>query len=334
MSITKGIKGKAPNKKTTVNKIMTLKDYITLGWRFECENEPLPDFGQFCPEMLAEKQKYSFRLTDEQKEYFDKYFEQFTVPGGIKLLVAGLPRISGGLVVTPHQTVKVNPTPAVVSAEPAVDKMPASIDQIDIKGMVESLERGEMKVKKLVVMLEEQYGSANKIMSALVPGEIKRMRRQYKDCPDILNVFIIAEEIVCPKVKDILSEPEPPIEETMQRFQKHTLYSKKESKNSKVIEYAASCDKIDSIEGKRITFDLDFEKFVDYANAEDMKEDVLYLVNAGKIKIDQEVDIFGKSTSGAKTIAKIYKKYPNGAPGAGLFFSSRKEAFLAGQLEI
>lgn len=328
------VKDSDSKKKTTIRKKMTLRDFLNLVYFFETGQKEA-DLSGMCPDALCCEDIRVMRLTKVEKAKMDEFLDGIPFGMSFKALADSVPRVSNSLVVTPHQAVKANPAPAVASVvEPAVDKMPTSIDQIDIKGMVESLERGEMKVKKLVVMLEEQYGSANKIMSALVPGEIKRMRRQYKDCPDLLNVFIVAEEIVYPKVKDILSEPEPPAEETMQRFQKHTLYSKKESKNSKVIEYAASCDKIDLIEGKRITFDLDFEKFVDYSNAEDMKEDVLYLVNAGKIKIDQEVDIFGKSTSGAKIIAQIYKKYPNGAPGAGLFFSSRKEAFLAGQLEI
>ncbi len=327
------VKDSDSKKKTTIRKKMTLRDFLNLVYFFETGQKEA-DLSGMCPDALCCDDIRVMRLTKSEKVKMDEFLDCIPFGMSFKALADSVPRMSNSLVAVTHQIVKANPVLAVVPVEPAVDKMPASIDQIDIKGMIESLERGEMKVKKLVVMLEEQYGSANKIMSALVPSEIKRMRRQYKDCPDLLNVFIIAEEIVYPKIKDILSEPEPPIEETMQRFQKHTLYSKKESKNSKVIEYATSCDKVDLIEGKRITFDLDFEKFVDYANAEDMKEDVLYLVNAGKIKIDQEVDIFGKSTSGAKIIAQIYKKYPNGAPGAGLFFSSRKEAFIAGQLEI
>jgi hypothetical protein len=208
-----------------------------------------------------------------------------------------------------------------------------STDQFDYVGLVKMVEQGDLNFKGVVKLLDTQYVSANKLLSVPVPPEVKALRKSYSNYENMIGIIQGAEDIA-KRIYDIMNAPEPPEEETFDRFKNYVLHSREEAKSQTIEQYSLECDEVESVEGDKIMFNAALDKFIQYSNASEMKDDILFLIKKRKLDLDAEIDVLGKSTSGRKIIAQLMRKYPNGLPGCAAFYRTTKEALLAGVMEF
>lgn len=331
---TKNENKKIKMAKITIKKKMTTRDFLNLVYFFET-GEREADLSGMDPSALCKEEIRVMRLTPQQKEKMDDFLSGIPFGLSFKALADSIPRVNNS------GQVLASPTPANVVAASKKTEIQAqskpikSVDDVDIKGFLDMVEAGEMNDEGVFIMLREMYGEqGSDILSRPVHPDIKNSRAAYRECPDIYNLFVTAFNIVAPRIKQIMTEPEPSKQETLDRYKNHVLYAKQKCGSKGVQNRVFSCDGVESVTDNKIIFDSELDWVVEYDNEQQMKDDLLFLASYNKFELDREVTIFGKNTTCLKIIEQIYKKNPNGMADSGPFFASAKEAFLAGALDI
>lgn len=395
---------KIEQKKTTITKKMTLREYLTVCWMFENIEKynagERVDLSECDDVELSKEGKYSFRLTSMQKEQFDSFFDQFVtgksfaailgtvkkkgkMPSGFS---SAAPANDGGQQAAPRKQSKTSAEQELNDAiqngtflkrrpgVPADESCPCvnapilsdeeryameklerkpqkkagtydeypfflnpneelSVTNLDMPMILRMVEQGKIDMHEL----QELTGLKYNTLYSLPPSAFAGMSENYLREQSVGNCIIAAGER-WNKVKNIFEEPDPPEIETIERFKNYLQKCLSPIAADDIKERISTfMDRICSVAGDKILFETtdddvrETEELV-YSDAEQLKNDLICLCDKYKLDWNAQIDVFGKKTSLYNIVKEFYKKYPNGFDGE--FFTTRKEAYLAGKLSL
>lgn len=393
-------------RKTIVRKITT-RENIALLWIFENREEYAQTgkvnfcFDDFDDVELAKKDKFYFKVTDDEKEIMDDYLNQFVQGASLGAYLGTLKKKgkmpssfsgsvvssdNGGQSAAPRKQSKTSAEkelqeaiqngtflkrrPGVSANEscPCVnapvlsdeeryameklDRKPQkkagtydeypfflnpneelSVENLDMPMILRMIEQGKIDTHELQELTCLKYNS----LYSLPPSAFAGMTDEYLKEQSIANCIIAAEEKYN-RVKAIFEEPAPPENETIDRFKTY-LQSCLSPVAADEIDKRISTfmDKIYRVDADKIYFETDDDDERDteelvYLDAEQLKNDLICLCDKYKLDLHTQIDVFGKKTTVYAIVKEFYKKYPNGFNGE--FFTTRKEAYLAGKLSV
>lgn len=373
-------------RRTTITKKMTLREYLTVCWMFEnveqYKNGLRVDLSDCDDIELSKEGKYSFRLTAEQKVMFDEFFNRF-VTGKSFAAILGMVKKKGkmpisNIVSTPvdnspisqvdnGEFLKRKPGTPNTESSPCVnapvpteeqrwemlkqDRIPLkkaasydeypfiinpneefSVENTDIVILLKMFEQGKIDVHEMQEITGLKYNRFYSLPISVFPA----LPDEYRNEVDVGNCLIAAGEKY-KKVKDIFEEPAPPENETLGRYRNYLSNYLSVVEAEQLKEASTFMDRIATVNGLEIIFetadDDEYETYtIKYNNAAQLKNDLICIHEKYKLDWEKPIDVGGKKTSVYKIVKEFYKKYPNGFNGE--FFATRKEAYLAGKLEV
>lgn len=336
-------------QKRTIVKKMTKRDFLNLLYLFE--NNPhvngedvditnIPDLSSCNQKILSEVGKQSFRLTEQQKIIFDRYFKEKTCPFTFSDMISkfGLsytPSRVSTPALTPTLTPALTPAPVQTSTDGKVtildylyDKN-AEVDATNFNAAqcLNDVVTGKITDKDVCNMLDGKYHA----LMNMPPSVFKDMTKSFlQDNTDFASCLLDATHKAL-QLQNYLEMPEPSLEETIDRFIDYLRrYAKKPIQTFDGVDFADAIRILDD----RIQFfdeEGDLGEIV-YTNKKDMINDVLYYGLRFRHDMEETFTIFDKQYSLRSVVKDYYKKYPNGFDAN--FFKSAKEAYEMGKLEL
>lgn len=353
-------------RKSIVRKI-TIRENIALLWIFENKEEYLQtgkvnfNFDDYDDAELAKKDKFYFRVTDEEKIIMDDYLARFVQGVSLGAYLGTLKKkgsrygnsssAPSSLPMCTGERDKKCVNAPVLSSEDRIkeaqkDRVPKNIagdfseypfiidpneditpDNIDLPLLLRMVEENKINNKELQSLMGLKY---NKFFS-WSPSFFEGVSEKYLAEQDVAGCLLAAKE---QQRKLEYEEPEPSEEETLARYADYLKLNIELSDETK--EKISFMDRISKINDDTICFetdDGDFKEHVDivYDDPSIMNLELVVLGSKFNFDADESFKVFGKKTSINKIIKQIYKKYPNGFDGVS-FFKSKKEAMKAGVL--
>jgi hypothetical protein len=338
--------------KNTVRKKMSMRDYINLVNYFET-GELEADLTNCDQNALKRIEIRVMRLTKEEKAKMDQFFEKKPFGVSAKSLIESITKAP---VFTPQPVIvqqvvpqkQEQPEAPVVLVEEEVDKPDfevfpwfkdqtkngSSFDNIDFPTMIAYVETGDYDYVKAAFSF-----SPNEARMIDVPLQeigytkdtYQDMAERYRECKTVGDVLWEAAEYGG-RYQIIMNEPEPDEDESFERFKKYLSSAYCAPLNAPMYTDMVRADKLLLCEGDTIELDPDIK--IVYDCKDDMMHDFLFLHFAKKIDGEEKFDIFGKKTSASKVISSLYEKFPNGLPNKKPFYRTRRDAYLAGDLNI
>lgn len=391
-------------RKSIVRKITT-RENIALLWIFENKEEYLQtgkvnfNFDDFDDAELAKKDKFYFRVTDEEKTIMDDYLARFVQGVSLGAYLGTLKKkgkMSSGFAATsvtdnggqaaPRKQSKTSAEqelndaiqngtflkrkPGVPADEscPCVnapilsdeerlameklDRKPQkkagtydeypfflnpnedlSVANLDMPMILRMVEHGKIDMHEL----QELTGLKYNTLYSLPPSAFAGMSEEYLREQSVGNCIIAAGE-KWNRIKSMFEEPDPPETETIERFKNYLQKCLSPVAADDIEERISTfMDRIYLVAGDKICFETNDEderetEEITYSDAEQLKNDLICLCDKYKLDWNTQIDVFGKKTSLYNIVKEFYKKYPNGFDGE--FFTTRKEAYLAGKLSV
>ena len=83
-------------RKTTINKKMSLREYVNLSNYFETGEFEM-DLSDYDARALAQVKIYTMRLTAEQREKMNDFFNKYALGVSTKSILDGIPRTKGAV---------------------------------------------------------------------------------------------------------------------------------------------------------------------------------------------------------------------------------------------
>lgn len=350
MNNTKQQQDNNTQQRRTIVKKMTKRDFLNLLYIFENNQDVngndiditnIPDLSGCNQKILSEVDKQSFRLTEQQKIAFDRYFKTKTCPFTFSDMISkfGLSYVAS--VATTATVVSSNvvgdTTNSSVSGSSTNDSVhisnylydtnaPVEVSNFNASLCLNDVVEGKITDKDVCDMFGTKY---NRLMS-IRPDQFKDLPNYYLQDIDFAGCLMTAVQRAG-QLKAYLEMPEPSIEETINRF---ITYLRRN--------ITAPVQTIDSVDfADEIRVEDDRIKFVDcdgalgetvYANKKDMTNDVLYYGLSFNLDLDTPFTILGKQHTLRSIVKDYYKKYPNGFNTD--FFKSAREAYDMGKLEL
>lgn len=339
-------------ERRTVVKKMSNKDLLNILWLLEnCKSvsdvdlTKLPDLSNVKQDNLNVISKQSFRLTDNQKQIFDKYFYEKPYSYNYKeflnvMLTSDMSapdttvatttvtttNISNTKTSTPVSTIT-TPTDTVHISNYLYDpSAPVEVPNFNASLCLNDVVEGKITDKDVCDMFGTKY---NRLMS-IRPDQFKDLPNYYLQDLDFAGCLMTAVQ-KAGQLKAYLEMPEPSMEETIDRF---VAYLRRN--------ITAPVQTIDSVDfADEIRVEDDRIKFADcdgalgetvYSNKKDMTNDVLYYGLSFNFDLDTPFTILGKQHTLRSIVKDYYKKYPNGFNTD--FFKSAREAYSMGKLEL
>ena len=339
-------------ERRTVVKKMSNKDLLNILWLLEnCKSvsdvdlTKLPDLSNVKQDNLNVISKQSFRLTDNQKQIFDKYFYEKPYSYNYKeflnvMLTSDMSapdttvatttvtttNISNTKTSTPVSTIT-TPTDTVHISNYLYDpSAPVEVPNFNASLCLNDVVEGKITDKDVCDMFGTKY---NRLMS-IRPDQFKDLPNYYLQDLDFAGCLMTAVQ-KAGQLKAYLEMPEPSMEETIDRF---VAYLRRN--------ITAPVQTIDSVDfADEIRVEDDRIKFADcdgalgetvYTNKKDMTNDVLYYGLSFNLDLDTPFTILGKQHTLRSIVKDYYKKYPNGFNTD--FFKSAREAYSMGKLEL
>ena len=340
-------------QRRTIVKKMTKRDFLNLLYIFENNQDVngndiditnIPDLSGCNQKILSEVDKQSFRLTEQQKIAFDRYFKTKTCPFTFSDMISKF-----GLSYTASA-----PTSAPVSASTSATVVdgatnssvggsstggsvhisnylydpsaPVEVPNFNASLCLNDVVEGKITDKDVCDMFGTKY---NRLMS-IRPDQFKDLPSYYLQDLDFAGCLMTAVQ-KAGQLKAYLEMPEPSMEETIDRF---VAYLRRN--------ITAPVQTIDSVDfADEIRVEDDRIKFADcdgalgetvYTNKKDMTNDVLYYGLSFNLDLDTPFTILGKQHTLRSIVKDYYKKYPNGFNTD--FFKSAREAYGMGKLEL
>ena len=339
-------------ERRTVVKKMSNKDLLNILWLLEnCKDvsdvdlTKLPDLSNVKQDNLNIINKQSFRLTDNQKQIFDKYFYEKPYSYNYKeflnvMLTSDMSApdttvatttitttsVSNTKTSTPVSTIT-TPTDTVHISNYLYDpSAPVEVPNFNASLCLNDVVEGKITDKDVCDMFGTKY---NRLMS-IRPDQFKDLPNYYLQDLDFAGCLMTAVQ-KAGQLKAYLEMPEPSMEETIDRF---ATYLRRN--------ITAPVQTIDSVDfADEIRVEDDRIKFADcdgalgetvYTNKKDMTNDVLYYGLSFNLDLDTPFTILGKQHTLRSIVKDYYKKYPNGFNTD--FFKSAREAYGMGKLEL
>lgn len=339
-------------ERRTVVKKMSNKDLLNILWLLEnCKNvsdvdlTKLPDLSNIKQDNLNIISKQSFRLTDNQKQIFDKYFYEKPYAYNYKeflnvMLTSDMSAPVAAVAATTTTTTNVNNTSTSTPASTTTTttdtvhisnylydpSAPVEVPNFNASLCLNDVIEGKITDKDVCDMFGTKY---NRLMS-IRPDQFKDLPNCYLQDLDFAGCLMTAVQ-KAGQLKAYLEMPEPSMEETIDRF---IAYLRRN--------ITAPVQTIDSVDfADEIRVEDDRIKFADcdgalgetvYTNKKDMTNDVLYYGLSFNLDLDAPFTILGKQHTLRSIVKDYYKKYPNGFNTD--FFKSAREAYGMGKLEL
>lgn len=336
-------------QRRTIVKKMTKRDFLNLLYIFENNQDVngndiditnVPDLSGCNQKILSEVDKQSFRLTEQQKIAFDRYFKTKTCPFTFSDMISKF-----GLSYPVPIPTSVSTTASVVGSNVVgsttnsnggggvhISKYlynpnaPVEVPNFNASLCLNDVVEGKITDKDVCDMFGTKY---NRLMS-IRPDQFKDLPNYYLQDLDFAGCLMTAVQ-KAGQLKAYLEMPEPTMEETIDRF--ITYLRRNITTPVQTIDSVDFADEI-RVEDDRI-------KFVDcdgalgetvYTNKKDMTNDVLYYGLSFNLNFDAPFTILGKQHTLRSIVKDYYKKYPNGFNTD--FFKSVREAYGMGKLEL
>lgn len=344
----------AKQERRTVVKKMSNKDLLNILWLLEnCKSvsdvdlTKLPDLSNIKQDNLNIISKQSFRLTDNQKQIFDKYFYEKPYSYNYKeflnvMLTSDMSAPVTAVATTTTTTTSVNNTTASTPTSVSTittptntvhisnylydPSAPVEVPNFNASLCLNDVVEGKITDKDVCDMFGTKY---NRLMS-IRPDQFKDLPNYYLQDLDFAGCLMTAVQ-KAGQLKAYLEMPEPSMEETIDRF--ITYLRRNITAPVQTIDGVDFADDI-RIEDDRIKFaDCDgaLGETV-YTNKKDMTNDVLYYGLSFNLDLDTPFTILGKQHTLRSIVKDYYKKYPNGFNTD--FFKSAREAYDMGKLEL
>lgn len=356
------------DKKTTVIKKITVRENIAILWIFENLDEYMQtgkvrfDFSDFDECELAEKKKFYFKVNSWQKQIIDDYLDSFvqgislgaylgtlkrkskttnvstTTPADIKVTADGRKCCDNAPILTDDERqalANADREPKVVAGnfseypfilDPNQD---LNCDNVDMPMLLSMIEQGKISVDEIRSLVGIKY---NKIFS-LSPSCFRNMPDKYLGEVDIAGCIIEAKNFY-EKYQEVFDSPEPSEDEVLDRYFEYLKRVLKPVQADTIDKVTVFADILQSIDYDTVTFTdeehIDCES-IKYDDADSLRNDIICYYSKF-VDTDRTFNVFGKNTTIKKIVKQMYKKYPNGL-NSNDFYSSGKEAYLAGALE-
>lgn len=341
-------------QRRTIVKKMTKRDFLNLLYIFENNQDVngndiditnIPDLSGCNQKILSEVDKQSFRLTEQQKIAFDRYFKTKTCPFTFSDMISkfGLSYTASAPTSTPNSVTVVGSNVVGGTTNGGVGgsstggnvhisnylydpNAPVEVPNFNASLCLNDVVEGKITDKDVCDMFGTKY---NRLMS-IRPDQFKDMPNCYLQDLDFAGCLMTAVQRAG-QLKVYLEMPEPTMEETIDRF---IAYLRRN--------ITAPVQTIDSVDfADEIRVEDDRIKFADYdgalgetvyTNKKDMTNDVLYYGLSFNLNLDTPFTILGKQHTLRSIVKDYYKKYPNGFNTD--FFKSAREAYTMGKLEL
>lgn len=353
MNNTKQQQNNTQQRRTIVKK-MTKRDFLNLLYIFENNQDVngndiditnIPDLSGCNQKILSEVDKQSFRLTEQQKIAFDRYFKTKTCPFTFSDMISKF-----GLSYTTSTGVTHNTTPTSTTVSTIANtafggtidsstvgsvhianylydpNAPVEVSNFNASLCLNDVVEGKITDKDVCDMFGTKY---NRLMS-IRPDQFKDLPNYYLQDLDFAGCLMTAVQ-KAGQLKAYLEMPEPSMEETIDRF---IAYLRRN-----ITAPVQTIDSVDFVDEIRVEDDR--IKFADcdgvlgetvYTNKKDMINDVLYYGLSFNLDPDMPFTILGKQHTLRSIVRDYYKKYPNGFNTD--FFKSAREAYDMGKLEL
>ena len=333
-------------KRYTIVRKMSARDYANLLNYFQT-GELEMDLSNIDPSALAQVEKRKMQLTDEEKVKMNEFFKTTPYVISAAAFVDGLPKIGS---IPKVEVTQANPMlVSVASPLPIEPKDPDKVfpswvkdpnkkiypDNINLTEVIRILKTGEQTIEQFRADIDAlicDYERPQDILTAEPHLFEEVLEKRLKYCVYFFEIAAEAANIY-QKYLAMMEEPEPSEEENFKRYSNITYQRHFIPKNPKLIEDMKLAAEVSDIKDNQVIFD-DGEIITEYENEEDLRSDLLYLVNKKEIEEDDIFNIFGKDVSAEKVVRAIYKKYPQGEPGKDKFYRTRREAYEDGALEL
>lgn len=349
------------NKKVTIRKKMTIRDYANLAHYLET-GEFEADLSNCDVAVLSRVEIKTMRLTKQDKAKVDKFFGRYALGVSAQSIIDSIPKIKtlptaikqvavpapvATPVVIPAAVPVLNqdiPIPPVLADEDngiSNQTYPWIVDpfseiepgNIDISIVLNMAENGQLTE----AAFENSFDSSKKSI-VIQPFEkfycSEELKEIYTSTPGT-SVYLLVEqaERVFEKYSSIIEEEVLSEQEQMERYKNYVLECYSSKVNNDMLLEMYILDESHKASNKKIVSDDECHVY-DYDNADDMENDVLFLASVGKIEHDAPLNIFGKKTTINKIAQKLYKKYPNGLPGKRKFYHTSREALDDGAINL
>lgn len=327
------------SERRTIVKKMTKRDFLNLLYIFENNQDGndiditnIPDLSSCNQRILSEVDKQSFRLTEQQKIAFDRYFKSKTCPFTFSDMISkfGLSYVAPASAPIPATVPATTNTATIggihISNYLYDPNAPVEVPNFNASLCLNDVVTGKITDKDVCDMFGTKY---NRMMS-IRPDQFKDLPDYYLQDLDFAGCLMTAVQ-KAEQLKAYLDMPEPSMEETIDRF---IAYLRRN--------ITAPAQTIDSVDfADEIRVENDRIKFVDsdgilgetvYSNKKDMTNDVLYYGLSFNLDLDVPFTILDKQHTLRSIVKDYYKKYPNGFNTD--FFKSAREAYEMGKLEL
>ena len=353
MNNTKQQQNNTQQRRTIVKK-MTKRDFLNLLYIFENNQDVngndiditnIPDLSGCNQKILSEVDKQSFRLTEQQKIAFDRYFKTKTCPFTFSDMISkfGLSYTASAPTSAPNSVTVVGSNVVGGTTNGGVGgsstggsvhistylyhpSAPVEVPNFNASLCLNDVVEGKITENDVRDMFVIKY---NRLMS-IRPDQFKDLPNYYLQDLDFAGCLMTAVQ-KAGQLKAYLEMPEPSMEETIDRF---ATYLRRN--------ITAPVQTIDSVDfADEIRVEDDRIKFADcdgalgetvYTNKKDMTNDVLYYGLSFNLDLDTPFTILGKQHTLRSIVKDYYKKYPNGFNTD--FFKSAREAYGMGKLEL
>jgi len=344
------------DKKVTVRKKMTIRDYANLAHYLET-GEFEADLSNCDGVVLSRIETKTMRLNKKDKAKMDKFFGRYALGISAQSIIDSIPKIKNlpapsnivSQVSGPTPIIPVLATPQVDIEAPIIPTLatdmqvaqtyPWIIDpfseiepsNIDISIVISMAEAGQLtesdfeksfdiQKKSIVIQPFEEFSHST------------LLKECYTSTPGT-SIYLLIEqaENAYQKYSSIVTEEAISEEEQAERYKNYILECHSGTVINDMLSEMYMLDETFKVLDKKIIADDEFHIY-EYNNASDMQNDVLFLAYAKKIEHDDLLNIFGKKTTVNKIVQKFYKKYPNGLVGKRKFYHTSREALDDGAI--
>lgn len=209
-----------------------------------------------------------------------------------------------------------------------------SLDNFDMPMAIYMVETGRIKYNEPVALCQSNDA---KRMLDMKPDQLG-LDGCYTHESNFVSCLMRAKDNYA-KYKEMLDEPEPTREETIERFATYMI-QKAKPVHPEYRDCLAFMDVVTNVDNDTIYFATNDEDEADfrelkYDNADNLLNDLLLLSDIESMNVNKNTkyQVFRKKISLNKHVADTYDRYPNGYNGND-FYTTRLEAYEMGALKL
>ena len=344
------------NKKNTVRKKMSLRDYVNLMNYFQT-GELEMDLSEYDKKALAKVETRVMRFSAADKAKMDEFFSKNPFGVSVKSVLDTIPKAKANVlpiveaqegamqsadiadadevVVTVKEAPKPEPNNQLCADKPwLVDpKRPVTAENIDVLLLSQMVEKGELNEDKFIAQI------GNDVYDKIIGTDIKKYYNSHclpvKYSADVVLPFVFTTaDRFHQSLVDMMNEEAPSEEETLARYTTYILnmYTNPVNKDLGSNIFGYEC--VTSATANEIMFDNDAEEVYEYEKSADMENDMMFIALRNKVDFDMPFEVFGKKYTINKIVKKLYDKFPEGLPDKDKFYHTRLEAYEDGAIQL